>query len=176
MWRIDSSEKTLMLGEIGGRRRRGRQRWDGWMASLTPWTWVWVNSGRWWWTGRPGMLWFMELQRVGHDWVTELNWTVVDTFFSHQKYYREIKQKAFCWQKLGDGWIKWLIKYKNKLHSFIRELLNKLIWSIICKHHARSWRTAWNQTMKIQCHWPLTSDPLGQLRERAKKQMALLFK
>ena len=49
--------------------------WDGWMASLTRWTWVWVNSGRWWWTGRPGMLRFMGLQRVGHDWVTELNWT-----------------------------------------------------------------------------------------------------
>ena len=49
---------------------------DGWMASPTWWTWVWVNSGGWWWTGRPGVLWFMGLQRVGHDWVTELNWTV----------------------------------------------------------------------------------------------------
>ena len=46
--------------------------WDGWMASPTRWTWVWVNSGSWWWTGRPGVLWFMGLQRVGHDWVTEL--------------------------------------------------------------------------------------------------------
>ena len=51
------------------------REWDGWMASLTQWTWVWVNSGSWWWTGRPGMLWFMESQRVGHDWATELNWT-----------------------------------------------------------------------------------------------------
>ena len=51
---------------------------DGWMVSLTRWTWVWVNSGSWWWTGRPGVLWFMELQRVGHDWVTELNWTIPD--------------------------------------------------------------------------------------------------
>ena len=47
--------------------------WDGWMASLTQWTWVWVNSRSWWWTGRPGMLWFMGLQRIGHNWVTELN-------------------------------------------------------------------------------------------------------
>ena len=55
---------------------RGDDRgWDGWMASPTQWTWVWVNSGRWWWTGRPGMLRFMGLQRVGHDWATELNWT-----------------------------------------------------------------------------------------------------
>ena len=71
--RVDSLEKTLMLGGTGGGRRRG---WDGWMASLTRWTWVWVNSGRWWWTGRPGMLRFMGSQRVGHDWVTELNWCV----------------------------------------------------------------------------------------------------
>ena len=48
--------------------------WDGWMASLTWWTWVSVNSGSWWWTGRPGVLRFMGLQRVGHDWATELNW------------------------------------------------------------------------------------------------------
>ena len=49
--------------------------WDGWMVSLTRWTWVWVNSGSWWWTGRPGVLQFMGSQRVGHDCVTELNWT-----------------------------------------------------------------------------------------------------
>ena len=48
--------------------------WDGWMASPTQWTWVWVNSGRWWWTGRPGVLRFMGSQRVRHDWATELNW------------------------------------------------------------------------------------------------------
>ena len=49
--------------------------WDGWMASLTQWTWVWLNSGNWRWTERPGMLQSMESQRVGHDWVTEVNWT-----------------------------------------------------------------------------------------------------
>ena len=49
--------------------------WDGWMASLTLWTWVWGKSGSWWWTGRPGVLQSMGSQRVGHDWVTELNWT-----------------------------------------------------------------------------------------------------
>ena len=67
MRRLDSLEKTLMLGGIGGRRRRGR---------LIRWTWVWVNSGSWWWTGRPGVLQLMWSQRVGHDWVTELNWKV----------------------------------------------------------------------------------------------------
>ena len=75
MRRADSLEKTLMLGKIEGRRRGDDRGWDGWMASPTRWTWVWVNSGSWWWTGRPGVLRFMGLQRVGHDWVTELNWT-----------------------------------------------------------------------------------------------------
>ena len=57
------------LGAGGEENDRG---WDGWMASLTWWKWVWVNSGSWWWTGRPGVLWFMGSQRVGHDWGT--NW------------------------------------------------------------------------------------------------------
>ena len=70
MWRTDSLEKTLMLGKIEGRRRG----WDGWMASLTQWAWVLVNFGSSWWTGRPGMLQFMGSQRVGHNWVTEVNW------------------------------------------------------------------------------------------------------
>ena len=48
--------------------------WDGWMASLTRCTWVWVNSGSWWWTGRPGVLQFMGSKKVGHNWATELNW------------------------------------------------------------------------------------------------------
>ena len=51
------------------------REWDGWMASLTQWTWVWVNSGSWWWTGRPGLLQALGSQRVRHDWVTELNCT-----------------------------------------------------------------------------------------------------
>ena len=73
MRRTESFEKTLMLAKIGGRRRRDDRGWDGWMASLTRWTWVWVDSGSWWWTGRPGVLQFMGSQRVRHDWATELN-------------------------------------------------------------------------------------------------------
>ena len=56
------------------------------MASLTLWTWVSVDSGAWWWTGRPGVLWFMELQRVGHDWVTELNWAEWENIPCKQSY------------------------------------------------------------------------------------------
>ena len=66
--------KIMMLGKIEGRRRRGWQRMR-WLYGITQWTWVWVDSGSWWWTGRPDMLWFMGLQRVRHDWATELNWT-----------------------------------------------------------------------------------------------------
>jgi len=73
--RVDSLEKTLMLGGIGGRRRRGQQRMR-WLDGITDlMEWVWVNSGSWCWTGRPGVLRFMGSQRVGHDWATELNWT-----------------------------------------------------------------------------------------------------
>ena len=59
--------------KVGG---KGDDRgWDGWMASLTEWKWVWVNSGSWRWIGRPSMLQSMGSQRIGHDWTTELNWT-----------------------------------------------------------------------------------------------------
>ena len=75
MQRADSFEKTLLLGRLKAGGEGDDRGWDGWMASLTQCTWVWVDSGSWWWTGRPGVLQFMGLQRVGHDWVTELNWT-----------------------------------------------------------------------------------------------------
>ena len=74
MQRTDSFEKTLMLGKIEGGRRRGRQRMR-WLDGITNsmWTWVWVSSRSWWWTGRPAVLRFMESQRLGHNWATEVN-------------------------------------------------------------------------------------------------------
>ena len=76
MGRTDSLKKDPDAGEdwkVGG---EGDDRgWDGWMASLTRWTWVWARSRSWWRTGRPGVLQSMGSQRVGHDWATELNWT-----------------------------------------------------------------------------------------------------
>ena len=74
MLRTDSFEKTLMLGKIEGGEGDNRG-WYCWMASPTQWTWVWMDSGSWWWTGRPGMLQSMGSQRVRHNWATELNWT-----------------------------------------------------------------------------------------------------
>ena len=73
MQRTDSFEKTLMLGKIEGRRRWGRQRMR-WLDGITDqWTWDWVNSGSWWWTGRPGVLQSMGSQKSATtEW---LNWT-----------------------------------------------------------------------------------------------------
>ena len=67
-------KRTWFWKALGAGGEGDDRGWDGWMASPTRLTWVWVDSGVWWWTGRPGVLRFMGLQRVGHDWVTELNW------------------------------------------------------------------------------------------------------
>ena len=75
MRRTDLFEKTLTLGKISGSRRKGCREWDGWMASPIQWTWVWASSRSWRWRGKPGVLQSMGLQKVGHVWWTELNWT-----------------------------------------------------------------------------------------------------
>ena len=73
MRRTDSLEKTLTLGKTEGRKTGGDRGWYGWMAPLTLWTWVWVNSGSWWWTsGQACCMQSMRSQRVRHDWATEL--------------------------------------------------------------------------------------------------------
>ena len=75
--RDDSFEKTWCWETLRAGGEGDDRGWDGWMASPTQWTWVWVDSGSWWWTGRPGVLQFMGSQRVRHDWVTELNWSPI---------------------------------------------------------------------------------------------------
>ena len=69
-WKKLCCWESLKVGEEGE-----DMGWDGWMTSSARWTWVWASSGSWWWTGRLGMLQSMGLRRVGHNWVTELNWT-----------------------------------------------------------------------------------------------------
>ena len=82
LWRLTRPSRTntqkrypFQYRRLECKSRKSRDTWSNWMASLTRWTWVWVNSGSWCWTGRPGMLRFMGSQRVRHDWATELNWT-----------------------------------------------------------------------------------------------------
>ena len=84
--------------------------WDGLMASLTQWTWVWVNSGSWCWTGKPGVLRFTGLQRFGHDWATELNWISENMF----------KLRSLCFHFISDkrtiSWI-WASENDNVLQK-----------------------------------------------------------
>ena len=75
MWRTDSLKKTLILERLKARGEGDNRGWDGWMASVTWWTWVWSISRSWWLTGKSGMLQPMGSQRVGHDWMTKRNWT-----------------------------------------------------------------------------------------------------
>ena len=82
MWRVDSFEKSLILGKIKAGGEGEDRGWDSWMVSLTQFTWVWVNSGCWWWTRKPGILQSMESQRIRYDWVTKLNALLVCVQFS----------------------------------------------------------------------------------------------
>ena len=70
-WKRPWCWEKLKVGREGDDRG-----WNGWMASPTGWTWVWVSSGSWWWTEKPGVLQFMGLQKVGHNWANELNWVL----------------------------------------------------------------------------------------------------
>ena len=83
LWPSDVKNWLIGKDPDAGKDSRGEKAggegdnrgWDCWMASLTQWTGVWVDSRSWWWTGRPGVLRFIGSQRVGHDWATELKWT-----------------------------------------------------------------------------------------------------
>ena len=117
MWKADSFEKTLMLGKIEGRRSRWWRGWDGWMASLTQWTWIWVNSSSCSWTGRPGVLQSMGSQRVGlNDW-NELNWAC---FLNRDVFVSDMSRSDFFPLALQLNWI------SNHLSpSAIRQVLEK---------------------------------------------------
>ena len=114
MWRTDSLEKTLRLGKIKARGEGDDRGWDGWMASLTQWTWVWASSGSWWWTGRPLVLQSMGLQRVGHNWATELNWMIL--LYAMFCVRRDDQDRASQYRKGIEGFI-----YTKSISLFISE-------------------------------------------------------
>ena len=107
IWRTYSLANTLMLGKIEGREEDIRGC-DSWMALPTQWTCIWASSGSWWKTGKPGTLRSMGLQRVGHDWGTELSiplclllWLLV-SLFSHVQLYGLQPARLLCpWDSLG---------------------------------------------------------------------------
>ena len=98
--------------ELGAGGEGDDRGWNGWMASPTRWTWVWVNSGSWWWTGRPGVLWFMGSQRVGQDWATEQNWTEHCKSTVFKKSYKIANE---------DWFQKYMQKYNNKHAYWLEE-------------------------------------------------------
>ena len=129
------------LGAGGKGSNRG---WEGWMASSTQWTWVWVNAGRWWWTGRPGMLQSMESQRVGHDWATALNWILI--------IFREWSQVPLVPPLLhqADGWVGrwmwpqhvtitllWTILFFHRVvnSTHLSQFYRTSLWWFVCSQH-----------------------------------------
>ena len=113
MRRVDSMEKTLMLEGLEARGEGDDTGWDGWMASLTQWTWVSVSSGSWWWTGRPGVLRLMGSQRVRHDWATDLIWSDLILLLgfpggiSGKEPASQCRRSKRCWFDLWVGKILW---------------------------------------------------------------------
>ena len=103
MWRTDSLEKTLMLGRLKAGGKGEDRGWDGRMASLTRWTCVWASSRGWWWTGKPGLLQSTGLQRVGHDWEIELNWSSGNSFY-HMQIGLFGRKNGSCFCQLTVGW------------------------------------------------------------------------
>ena len=111
MRRADSFEKTLCWERLRAREEEDDRGWDGWMASLIQWTWVWVNSGSWWWTGRPGVTRSMRLQRIGHDWAAELNWTEVWGKVLNIYSFLFVYILRALWKLYLNGQVKWFMLY-----------------------------------------------------------------
>ena len=94
--------------------------WGGWMSSLTQWTWVWINSRSWWWTGRPGLLHSMVLRRVRHDWATQLSWTELNS-----------KGNRDCSLKRTASWKKHQLgNRRTRSWSLILSFINSVCYSV----------------------------------------------
>ena len=124
MRKADSFEEIWCLERLRAGGEGEDRGWDGWMASLTQWTWVWVDYGSWWWTGRPGVLQSMGSQRFGHDWV--MNWTELN---SHLNCFCKSSYDCFSlWlmytpisipNKLTCSWITENLLYMYMIYTFM---------------------------------------------------------
>ena len=132
------------------------------MASPTQWTQVWVNSGSWWWTGRPGVLWFMGLQRVRHDWATELNWTEVGYCLNFMELVQVTNKKI---EKKGNGYacVPWEESWGTN-NNMRREMFNLTInqrrirylkhhWDVISHHQTGKNSKVWQDQVVISMAW-----------------------
>ena len=118
--------------EAGG--EGGNRGWDGWMASLTQWTWIWVNSRSWWWTGRPGVLRFMGSQRS--DTTERLNWTELNLLIiSHVQIYSQGKLNLPCeYIQSSLTYIRIWVRY-NLIHNNISKKLWLEVYPNFCYRH-----------------------------------------
>ena len=122
----DSFEKTWCWEGLGAGGEGDDRGWDGWMASPTQWTWVWVSSRSWWWTGRPGVLQSMWLQKVGHDWATKLIVSVIHMWHTH----------IFLWGRQYVSSKSWIFN----ILSFIEKVFQLLTYFIyFWSHHEGKW-------------------------------------
>ena len=142
MQRVDSLEKTRCWEGLGAGGEGDDRGWDGWMASPTRWTRVWVDPGSWWWTGRPGVLRFIGSQRVRPDWATKLNWTAFPSIrvFSSEsalhvrwpKYYRFSMSPSSEYSGLLSFRIDWfeLLVFQGTLKSLLQHynLKASVLW------------------------------------------------
>ena len=150
-----------MLGGIGAGGEGDDRRWDGWMTSLTRWMWVRVNSWSWWWTGRPGLLQYMGLQRIRHNWATEMNRT--ELMSCEVEAHRQL-----LWECKNHSRDSFSEVVENRAHCEARNLpaLSLNIWccshQVIshCINQCETWGSSWwNQVAHYQvlsyCTWHL---------------------
>ena len=142
MGRTDSFERPWCWERLKAGEEGDDEGWDGWMTSLTFWTWVWASSRSWWWTGKSGILQPMGSQRVRHDWATELKWPIME-------YYSALKKKkmlvyATRWINLEDFMHKKTINVWCHLNEVSRVV--KLIETENRKVVSKGWKEG-----KISC-------------------------
>ena len=124
------SEKTLMLGKIESSRRGWKQRMRWSDGITTQWTWIWVDSGSWWWTGRPGVLQFMGSQRVRHEWTNVLNWTEGSRALNMSNVFNEKKKKPWSVSKTFSKEFKNKLQTGRNIHKY--PIMRKTIWQDTC--------------------------------------------
>jgi len=132
MWRANSLKKTLILERLKAGEEGDDRRWDCWMASPIQWTWVSADSGRWWRTGKPGVLQSMGWQRVGHDWATE------------QQYPKLALSECLLTEYLGRIWKTWKGKFRQDWFNMLF-----MTWKQSSKLEATFW---WGSCVNVTEH------------------------